>query len=560
MKEKLYDIYKKYKILIIIALVIVIVGILCLTLYIILNLNLKFIAVDEKNYSLKYDNTWYVKEKEVNYINLNHKSSKSSLKIEIIELDKEYKYMDIDDLIDEIIYNIGEQNKSYNLISNQKDIFTKYEFKGYKLLYETQTEQVMIITFKKSDKLIIVSFEAKNKSFDMLLDSVQNIIYNFNATDEIFELKNRIKIDTSKINYSESEELDKLLISNNEYEIGSNNYKIIYEIPSAFELNSFDTTANYFNLRNYDKAQMVINTYIYNRNVYEYLDKENFSNVYKNYKYYKEDKNVYDFKEQISELESTNSNSYIYKNSYKTTAIKYNDKFESEKYKQTNENVELIYALNKNHILVISIKSNGGPITKKLINSIKIKSIVNYSSYTINKIDNGYRIAVLQKYIGYEKNKVNNITIKLPENYKEIDKKNNLYTERYFGLNYDEEKELYDYEIHYTLSATNDIAKNVDLLNLMFSCAYDKCNKYQNNGSIIANNKQFIEYIGGYTGLGGIPFTSINRYKYYIHHKALFYKLDDESYLIIEIKGNGKAINNEIVNQVTNFEIKEKII
>lgn len=560
MREKLYDIYKKYKIAIIIASVIVLVGILPLTLFNVLKSNSKLIVLDEKNYGLKYDNSWKIKEKKDKYVILNHKASKSLLKIEVIDLDKEYKYNDIDDLIDEIVYNIRKQNKTYKLISKQKDIFTKYEFNGYKLLYETKTEQVMIMTFKKGDKLIVASYEAKNKYFDMVLDSVQNIVYNFNTVDETFKLKNSIKNKTSKINYFESKSLDKMLTDNKEYEIGSNNYKVVYEVPSVFELTSFNTTSNSFNLKKYDKAQIMISAYIYNKNVYEYLDKNNLNNVYKSYKLYRKDKDISDFKEQISELDSKYSDSYIYKNSYRTSATKYNNKFEAVSYKRSDENVELIYSLNRNHILIFTINSTGSPITKKLLDSIKIKSITNYSSYTKNKIDSGYRVSELKKYIGYEKDKVNNIIIKLPESYKEIDKKNNLYDERYFGLNYDKDKELYNYVIHYKLGVSNDVAKNVELLNIKFKKSYGECNNYQKVGNITINSKQFIEYVGGYTDLGGIPFTNINRYKYYVNHKALFYRLTDDSYLIIEIQGNNHKISEDIINQATNFEIEEKNI
>lgn len=560
MREKLYDIYKKYKIAIIIASVIVLVGILPLTLFNVLKSNSKLIVLDEKNYGLKYDNSWKIKEKKDKYVILNHKASKSLLKIEVIDLDKEYKYNDIDDLIDEIVYNIRKQNKTYKLISKQKDIFTKYEFNGYKLLYETKTEQVMIMTFKKGDKLIVASYEAKNKYFDMVLDSVQNIVYNFNTVDETFKLKNSIKNKTSKINYFESKSLDKMLTDNKEYEIGSNNYKVVYEVPSVFELTSFNTTSNSFNLKKYDKAQIMISAYIYNKNVYEYLDKNNLNNVYKSYKLYRKDKDISDFKEQISELDSKYSDSYIYKNSYRTSATKYNNKFEAVSYKRSDENVELIYSLNRNHILIFTINSTGSPITKKLLDSIKIKSITNYSSYTKNKIDSGYRVSELKKYIGYEKDKVNNIIIKLPESYKEIDKKNNLYDERYFGLNYDKDKELYNYVIHYKLGVSNDVAKNVELLNIKFKKFYGECNNYQKVGNITINSKQFIEYVGGYTDLGGIPFTNINRYKYYVNHKALFYRLTDDSYLIIEIQGNNHKISEDIINQATNFEIEEKNI
>ena len=560
MREKLYDIYKKYKIAIIIASVIVLVGILPLTLFNVLKSNSKLIVLDEKNYGLKYDNSWKIKEKKDKYVILNHKASKSLLKIEVIDLDKEYKYNDIYDLIDEIVYNIRKQNKTYKLISKQKDIFTKYEFNGYKLLYETKTEQVMIMTFKKGDKLIVASYEAKNKYFDMVLDSVQNIVYNFNTVDETFKLKNSIKNKTSKINYFESKSLDKMLTDNKEYEIGSNNYKVVYEVPSVFELTSFNTTSNSFNLKKYDKAQIMISAYIYNKNVYEYLDKNNLNNVYKSYKLYRKDKDISDFKEQISELDSKYSDSYIYKNSYRTSATKYNNKFEAVSYKRSDENVELIYSLNRNHILIFTINSTGSPITKKLLDSIKIKSITNYSSYTKNKIDSGYRVSELKKYIGYEKDKVNNIIIKLPESYKEIDKKNNLYDERYFGLNYDKDKELYNYVIHYKLGVSNDVAKNVELLNIKFKKSYGECNNYQKVGNITINSKQFIEYVGGYTDLGGIPFTNINRYKYYVNHKALFYRLTDDSYLIIEIQGNNHKISEDIINQATNFEIEEKNI
>lgn len=554
MKEKLYDIYKKYKITIIIALAIVLMGIFSLILFNILKPNSKLIALEEKSYSLKYDNSWEIKEKKDNYISLNHKSSKSLLKIEVINLDKEYKYSDIDDLIDEIVYNIGEQNKTYKLISKQKDIFTKYEFKGYKLLYETEIEQVMIMTFKKSDKLIVASYEAQNKYFDILLDSVQNIFYNFNITDETFELKNSIKTETSKISYSESEDLDKILINNKEYEIGDHNYKVVYEIPSVFELSSFNSTSNYFNLKNYDKAQMTISADIYISNVYEYLDKDNYFNVFRNYKSYKEDKDISNFEEHISLLDSKHSDNYIYKNSYMKNAIKYNEDFKSETYQRPDENVKLIYSLNKNHILIITIESKGGPITKKLLDSIKIKSVVNYSSYTKNKIDNGYRIAELQRYNGYGKTEVNNITIKLPESYEEIDRRNNLYNERYFGLNFNEEKDLYDYIVHYKLSITDDLSKNIEFLNSMFIKSYGECNYYQLVGINTFNDKNFIEFSGGYTDLGGIMFTNINRYKYYVNHRALFYELNDGIFLIVEIKGNAKEISDDIVNQVTNFD------
>lgn len=557
MRSKLYGIYKKYKISILIALIIVLIGSIGLILFS-LKSNSELKLVDTSNYSLKYDKSWKVKEEKENYIILSHKSSKSKLKIEIIELDKEYKYSTIDDLIDEIIYNISNQNKTYKLISNHKDTFTKMEFNGYKLLYEVDNEQVMINTYKKSDKLIFISYETTNEYFDILLDSVQNIIYNFNTVDEQFDVKNNLKLDTTEMKYSSSEKLDKELMEKKEYEIGDKNYKVVYSLPSSFELSSFNTTSNYFNLRNIKDASMSLSVYIYNKNIFEYLDKDNITNVYKNYNSYKNDDEYTDYEEQISKLDTDYNDTYIYKNSYMKDATRYNESFEKETYKKKYENAEIIYSLNKNHILVISIKASDIAITEKLIKSIVVKNIENYSSYTNSTIKDNYLNAELKRYEGYDKNNVLKINVKLPDTYKEIDKGYNLYEERYFGLNYNEERDLYDYIINYKLTSTysNDINGQLDILQTMFSKAYGEYKYYEKIGDSQYNDKLFEVYQGGYTNLGGIPFTNINRYKYYINHKALFYKLENGGYLIIEIRGNDKEISDSIIKEATNFEIK----
>ena len=53
-------------------------------------------------------------------------------------------------------------------------------------------------------------------------------------------------------------------------------------------------------------------------------------------------------------------------------------------------------------------------------------------------------------------------------------------------------------------------------------------------------------------------FTNINRVKYYVHKKVLIYNLTDNANLFIEINGNDKEINNEIVNELLNFTVEEK--
>jgi hypothetical protein len=52
-------------------------------------------------------------------------------------------------------------------------------------------------------------------------------------------------------------------------------------------------------------------------------------------------------------------------------------------------------------------------------------------------------------------------------------------------------------------------------------------------------------------------FTNINRFKYYTTEKVLFYELTNGGYLVIEIRANGKTITEDVLNDATNFNIKE---
>ena len=106
-------------------------------------------------------------------------------------------------------------------------------------------------------------------------------------------------------------------------------------------------------------------------------------------------------------------------------------------------------------------------------------------------------------------------------------------------------------------STSSKIDSQINNINSSFSKAYGEYNylTQSDNISLIGNN--FTTYIGGYTNLSGIPFTNINRFRYYINKKVLFYEMSNGGYLMIEISGNGKEITDEILNDATNFEIKE---
>ena len=79
----------------------------------------KIYEIDKANYSLRYDSTWKTVKEEEMEANLIHKKSKSQLNIKINEIQDEYQYKTLEELSDNLLYNIQEQNKSYKLIHRE---------------------------------------------------------------------------------------------------------------------------------------------------------------------------------------------------------------------------------------------------------------------------------------------------------------------------------------------------------------------------------------------------------------------------------------------------------
>ena len=554
MKDKIKNIWKNYKLTIVTALTVLLVGFCFLVILSLSTRNSSLKKVDEEYYSFQYDRTWKLKQKKKDLIMLKHKSG-SKITIQISELTNESKYSSIDDLIDELSYTIQDQNKSYKLISKKEKILTNSNYDGYSLLYENDKEQVMVSTYKKSDKLVTIRYEAINTYFDILLDSVHNIINHLNIKDKKFDLKNAIKLETKNITYNKNDKFDKKISNNETYEISNNNYYVKYSIPKNFSRTTIDSTICMFKLK-FEEENISLTVNIYNRNIYEYLDKEE-SSVYNNYSYYhkKGNDDYSDFKESISKLDG-NLLGYIYINSYmnNNTYKNFGD-INRKDYKRQDENAEIIYALDNNHMLVFKLESKGIALTKKLIESIKVVDYKNYASYIKIEKEDNYIIGRLQKYVNYQKDKIRSVTLKVPDKYKEIDKNANLYENRYYGWNYNDNIEKYDYEVHYELSNLSE--ENI-IESSTIKTAYGASQELTYSGNFTQNDKEYKVYDGGYTDKSGIMFTNINRVKYYVHKKVLIYNLTDNANLFIEINGNDKEISNEVVNELLNFTVEEK--
>lgn len=119
-------------------------------------------------YKIKYDTTWNLKNNK-----LEHKKSKSRIKINYKVLDQSYIDIELKDIINDLLYSIEKQNKDYKKIM-QKKIDNPYE--GYQVLYEDNDVQSLVTIYKKDNVLLFLTFNADSEYFDILIDNVETIL------------------------------------------------------------------------------------------------------------------------------------------------------------------------------------------------------------------------------------------------------------------------------------------------------------------------------------------------------------------------------------------------
>lgn len=549
MKMKIFSLLKKYKFVIISAFAIVLIGICCLIGIKMFEKNNIIKEINEKKYSLKYDDTWKIKEKEENRITLKHNSG-SEITFEINKLENDYKYLAIEDFIDDLMYSIQLQNENYKLLSSQDYKLTNNQISSYKLFYENGNNQIMVVLYKLNDELVMISYDASKDYFDILLDSVNSMINKFNINEEQFDLQSQLKLEMSNINYLTNDDLDNKLTEIKTYEVANNNYQVEYSIPSIFVQNELNSKMGMFNYKT-DNGYINISVDIIRRNIYEYLDNDEYLDLYNKYSYLHDEKNseYISFSEALAKLDSEKEN-YIYKNSYEY-------EFQLEK-NRTNyhENYELLYTLDKNHYLQIIIETQNINVSEKMIQMINVKSITNYASYIKSFNDENYITSELKIFSDNNRNKIEVVRIKIPNKYREVDKKENIYVDRWYGLNYNDELSLYDYDIHYSL--TNLSMEDVIKIFNNGDIKYYNGNNLVYSNDFTSNEKNFKVYTGGYAKIYDIIYKNTSGNKIYVNKKIIFYRISNDWYLYIEINGNSKEITDDILREISDITIEEK--
>ena len=525
---------KEYKVMIFSSLLTIVVGLIvcyfCFSKH-----SLSILKYENDNYFFQYDNSWSLKEKEEMSVTLENDSS--SIFIQMILLDDIYQYKSLEEMKSQILRDLGKQNKDYHLLAEQFLKISKNYYEGYKILYEKENTQALVIVMKEREKLIFVCYEANSDYFDILIDSVEAILENFTIKEKIDSIDSELNIATSQIPWEEN---DLSLSSGSDYEMANENYLLKYNIPSNFQATSLDSShATYRYLGLDGKKEITMRMSIYNTNIYSYLTRGDFKSVYN---VYQENPNS-NLKEYLEKSSCSGYNCYIYQVNYQSL-----DDVKTQ-------SIVLIYEIHKNHILVVTIDARNIVIPRSLIDSIKIESIRNYAIYTNTKeLEKAWQFD-LKIFTDTNYNNIETITLNLPKKWEEIasSKGSNIYQTREFGLDYLKDLDYHQYSIVYSYSRNyyddfdKGLSSKVEIVNNSIS-TYSKYGKHEKvifRRKINLHKKTFYYYSGGYTDVSG---------KYVEIH--LLYVKTNSGILEVKIYGNDVKVSESLFEEITDFDIK----
>ena len=263
-KKQMKNKMKKYIILI----VIVVLVVFSVCLYIIFNNKITLKEYENDSYYLKYNSGWILKRNTSEEVNLTN-NKKAIIDIKVSSIDEENKYLTIDEMTDNISYDMGIQNTNYKLLS--KDTFsTKDGDNGYKFLYENDENQVLVALYKKNDKLVVFTYEALNEYYDILLDNALDTLYEFKIKNEVYDLKSELSISNEEIKLN-SNSIDSNLSGSKEYDIANNNYYVKYTLPDNFKLTNMDSTFDSFSLNTGSKENITLSVNLFNSSILIYF-------------------------------------------------------------------------------------------------------------------------------------------------------------------------------------------------------------------------------------------------------------------------------------------------
>jgi hypothetical protein len=511
-------------------------------LIIILNSGIKIKEYKNDNYSIKYDNTWKIKNKSNDSLTFMHNTG-SLIELSIIEVNSEYGEAEFEVFAANVKYSIEEQNEDYKLVGEKSTLVSANMYLGYKLLYETDDNQASIIIGQKDNRLFIINYTAESKYFDILLDSVENIVSSFKLLEPKLSSTVALQsIETTNIEYSE-DSVDCDFNEINEDEIYDNHYNVKYTIPTCFQLTKFDSTMGVYNLSIEDKKISIDTSVVFN-NMYNYLTDLssglNLNSKINNIKNNKMYTNVVVTNDKISE------ESYIYKITYD-----YKSSVSSE-YDKSYEEIYLVYLIDYLRTFVVHIEALNTGISKQLVDTINIENAIKYGDYVIINIEDGYindSLKVFSNLYDLSKKEYYEVTYKVPDKYKELDLKQNKYESRHFGYDYDLELEDYKYSINLSLDNFYTLESYLENINRQYQYSFYSNSSLKYMGELNHNGIIFKYYQGKYT----IKSSDVT-----VHEAYLLTSTSDKGLYKVKISNDENPIPNELINDFISINIEKK--
>lgn len=345
------------------------------------------------NYSVKYDTTWKIKSSNDNEIVFIHNDTKSTIDISISELDKNLYGKSLKQIASNVKSKIEHEYPQYKCISESTTYLNENISEAYQLLFEDGKRQSLVQIGMHGYTVFVSNYTGENRSFDILLDSVQTINSNFKVKDKTVEMMNLREIETTGYTVK-SDNVDYGQVEDHLY-IGAY-YKVRYTMPVQFKSRAL--ASSYYRMD--ESKNMKEHVYISSSN-------ENIFNVF--------DSTMKEVKElQYEKIETEK----IKNGELVGYAIKGTTKYNKEKY-------YLLYVLNNFNTLVITIE--GENVTQGMLENIRIIEYSPCGNYIDRTTVDGYYVGTLTEDVTNIDNqtfKYNVTTIsvdyKVPEKYEEI--------------------------------------------------------------------------------------------------------------------------------------------
>lgn len=130
---------------------------------------------EDNNMKFEYDSSWNISRNSNETISLMHKTN-SFVDLKVSKITSNNYNSSISSISDEVKYDIEKQDSKYKLLKEEEKKIGKKGYDSYKMLYENEDSQTLLIVLRNQERLYIVNYTAKNEYFDILLDSFQTII------------------------------------------------------------------------------------------------------------------------------------------------------------------------------------------------------------------------------------------------------------------------------------------------------------------------------------------------------------------------------------------------